>query len=407
MITGAVREMITCPLSGKIFLNPVRLEGNDEVIVEKEMLDNLIQTARQTRSPVFVNVSIGMVTPHTSYKEDLRTKRFVASCLADYPALKSEQYMSAVVVTPPSAPVPTAQLVTPVNQVHGNLPASTSLPVSSPLHSGLLISEETPNFLISLEEDQGDPASQAAASSVTTVAPQVVTAPAPGQASSVAQQGIFSTPQIDLPVVIAISSDVPALLIDGEGFLKVLMLTGIGGRDDKEHFIKAITRSRDNGYKATIGVDFRLFVMNEDDGTSLRFQLWDIAGREQFGNMTRVSYRNAHFALFFGGERSGIQHWMHEVEQKCANLTFFTVSYGQDNAIQLNPIDASTNVNQLAVKRVDRGEVCGIGRNLLKEAYQLSQHLQASRVAAAAASATTSASASAAVEPPSRGCVIS
>ncbi|XP_063218835.1 ras-related protein Rab-44-like [Bacillus rossius redtenbacheri] len=46
-------------------------------------------------------------------------------------------------------------------------------------------------------------------------------------------------------------------------------------------------------YRATIGVDFALKVLNWDTSSIIRLQLWDIAGQERFGNMTRVYYKEA------------------------------------------------------------------------------------------------------------------
>lgn len=50
-------------------------------------------------------------------------------------------------------------------------------------------------------------------------------------------------------------------------------------------------------YRATIGVDFALKVIQWDNNTVIRLQLWDIAGQERYGNMTRVYYREAVGAL--------------------------------------------------------------------------------------------------------------
>ncbi|CAO3600319.1 unnamed protein product [Absidia cylindrospora] len=48
-----------------------------------------------------------------------------------------------------------------------------------------------------------------------------------------------------------------------------------------------------NNYKSTIGVDFALKVIQWAPEIIIRLQLWDIAGQERFGNMTRVYYKEA------------------------------------------------------------------------------------------------------------------
>ncbi|XP_056103721.1 ras-related protein Rab-38b isoform X1 [Rhinichthys klamathensis goyatoka] len=76
-----------------------------------------------------------------------------------------------------------------------------------------------------------------------------------------------------------------------EHLYKILVIGDLGV--GKTSIIKRyVHQTYSANYRATIGVDFALKVLNWDSET-VRLQLWDIAGQERFGNMTRVYYREA------------------------------------------------------------------------------------------------------------------
>eukprot|EP01124_Arcella_intermedia_P034378 TRINITY_DN8511_c0_g1_i1.p1 TRINITY_DN8511_c0_g1~~TRINITY_DN8511_c0_g1_i1.p1 ORF type:complete len:231 (-),score=30.52 TRINITY_DN8511_c0_g1_i1:56-715(-) len=76
-------------------------------------------------------------------------------------------------------------------------------------------------------------------------------------------------------------------------------------------------------YKSTIGVDFALKVLDWDPKTTVRLQLWDIAGQERFGNMTRVYYKEAvgAFVVFDVTRHStyeAVKKWKSDIDSKVA-----------------------------------------------------------------------------------------
>jgi len=105
-----------------------------------------------------------------------------------------------------------------------------------------------------------------------------------------------------------------------EHLFKVLVVGDIG--TGKTSIIKRYVHSMfTSHYKATIGVDFALKVLNVDNNTVVRLQLWDIAGQERFGNMTRVYYKEAVGAfIVFDVTRTStfeaVQKWKKDIDQK-------------------------------------------------------------------------------------------
>uniref|UniRef100_A0A1B6CA05 Ras-related protein Rab n=1 Tax=Clastoptera arizonana TaxID=38151 RepID=A0A1B6CA05_9HEMI len=93
-------------------------------------------------------------------------------------------------------------------------------------------------------------------------------------------------PSVSLPGLLTQSPD------KRECLYKILVIGELG--TGKTSIIKRyVHQFFSQHYRATIGVDFALKVLNWDQNTIIRLQLWDIAGQERFGNMTRVYYKEA------------------------------------------------------------------------------------------------------------------
>ncbi|XP_065883653.1 ras-related protein Rab-32B-like isoform X2 [Dysidea avara] len=105
-----------------------------------------------------------------------------------------------------------------------------------------------------------------------------------------------------------------------EHLYKVLVIGDFGV--GKTSVIRRYTENHFSpNYKLTIGVDFSLKALQWDDKTKINLQLWDIAGHERFGHMTRVYYKYAIAAIIvFDLTRpasfESVIKWLHDVNQK-------------------------------------------------------------------------------------------
>uniref|UniRef100_A0A915HFB3 Ras-related protein Rab n=1 Tax=Romanomermis culicivorax TaxID=13658 RepID=A0A915HFB3_ROMCU len=105
-----------------------------------------------------------------------------------------------------------------------------------------------------------------------------------------------------------------------EYLFKILVIGDVG--TGKTSIIKRYVHGVfSDHYRATIGVDFAMKILNWNDDSIIRLQLWDIAGQERFGNMTRVYYREASAAIIvFDLTRNStfdaVQKWKNDLDSK-------------------------------------------------------------------------------------------
>ena len=108
-------------------------------------------------------------------------------------------------------------------------------------------------------------------------------------------------------------------------------------------------------YKATIGVDFSLKVIESSDKV-FRLQFWDISGQERFGDMTRVYYRDAVAAIIcFDLTREttleGARKWKADVNKKLGEdgtINFPCILMGcKSDLVSVSPVTKQENIDEL------------------------------------------------------------
>ena len=112
-----------------------------------------------------------------------------------------------------------------------------------------------------------------------------------------------------------------------EYLFKILVVGDIG--TGKTSIIKRLVYNIfSEYYKSTVGVDFALKVINLKNNIVVSLQLWDIAGQERFGNMTRIYYKEALGAfVVFDISRinsfESVLKWKNDIDNK--------ITIGEDN----------------------------------------------------------------------------
>ncbi|XP_018496124.1 ras-related protein Rab-32 [Galendromus occidentalis] len=108
---------------------------------------------------------------------------------------------------------------------------------------------------------------------------------------------------------------------DPRDFLYKVLVIGELGTGKTSIIRRYVHKAYSEHYRATIGVDFALKVIQWDENTVVRLQLWDIAGQERFGNMTRVYFKEAVGAFIVfdvtrGATFEAVLKWKNDLDAK-------------------------------------------------------------------------------------------
>lgn len=107
---------------------------------------------------------------------------------------------------------------------------------------------------------------------------------------------------------------------NSEHLFKVLVIGEAG--TGKTSFVKRYVHDYfSRAYRTTLGVDFALKMLLFNESTVVRLQLWDVAGQERFGAMTRIYYKDAHgaflmFDLSDSKTFNSVMRWKADLDSK-------------------------------------------------------------------------------------------
>ncbi|KAI8374865.1 P-loop containing nucleoside triphosphate hydrolase protein [Blakeslea trispora] len=110
-------------------------------------------------------------------------------------------------------------------------------------------------------------------------------------------------------------------MIEMREYLYKILVVGDLGTGKTSIIRRYVHNIFSTNYKSTIGVDFALKVIQWENDLIVRLQLWDIAGQERFGNMTRVYYKEALGAIVvYDMTRpqtfEGVTKWKNDIDSK-------------------------------------------------------------------------------------------
>ncbi|XP_069704162.1 uncharacterized protein [Periplaneta americana] len=111
-----------------------------------------------------------------------------------------------------------------------------------------------------------------------------------------------------------------SLLVEDDILYKILVIGDLGV--GKTSIIRRyVVRNFSKEYKATVGVDYSLKVLNENGKPTIRVHLWDIGGEERFRCLTRIYYKHAQGACIVFDVRNGstfdaVTKWKQDLDCK-------------------------------------------------------------------------------------------
>ncbi|KAG0172281.1 rab32, member RAS oncoprotein [Apophysomyces sp. BC1015] len=146
------------------------------------------------------------------------------------------------------------------------------------------------------------------------------------------RDGIFQSRDVDFEELMQMTHLLDAAIASNENellreksevreYLYKILVVGDLGTGKTSIIRRYVHNIFSSNYKSTIGVDFALKVIQWSPEIIVRLQLWDIAGQERFGNMTRVYYKEALGAfVVYDVTRTqtfeGVTKWKEDIDAK-------------------------------------------------------------------------------------------
>lgn len=104
--------------------------------------------------------------------------------------------------------------------------------------------------------------------------------------------------------------------------------------------LKYIDNGFNENFNSTIGVDFRLKILDIDDKI-IKLQIWDSSGQDRFKSITTLYYRNCHgiiivFDLTDRKSFENVKIWLNDIKKNCNIENVPKILVGNKSDLSLN-----------------------------------------------------------------------
>ena len=107
-------------------------------------------------------------------------------------------------------------------------------------------------------------------------------------------------------------------------FLSKILLIGDGDVGKTCFLMRYVDNTFQESHLMTVGLDFKLKIIQLDDGKNVKTQIWDTAGQERFHSITRNYFKNVHGVILIYDVTNinsfrNVRNWIKQIKKETSD----------------------------------------------------------------------------------------